>query len=210
MDRDRTMYIDIDSTIWPAEVEYTRSEMRMHGTDDLIKNWYDVPELEAKYGKDYKDIFWDALNPRKVLDRVTYPGFETAVLRLRYEYGFNIHFITHNPFPGQMEAPLRTWFHHIFMDVAGFVPRLTVYEEDNCKADTMKADPTAWGIIEDKPSTAQAALEQGYKVYMKLHVWNREYVEQNCLVRGFDDWVKLPGMVEQDLTNERRTAKIGV
>lgn len=206
----KTIYVDVDSTIWPAELEYTRSEMRLHGTDDLVKNWYDVPELKAKYGEDYREIFWDALNPKKVLDRVMYPGVENAVLTLRYELGFNIHFITHSPFPEQMEPAMREWFDFVLGDVPGFVPDLTVYDESNCKATTMASDPTAWGIIEDKPSTAHAAIQRGYRVYLKRHVWNREYLKDNTQVQGFDEWKYIPGMVAKDLTVEANRVKMGV
>lgn len=190
-----TLYIDIDSTIWPAELEYEKAEMELYGTKLLSTGWYDVPRLIETFGSNYQEIFWKALAPEKVMEREFYPNCLEALYDL-YSMGFDIHFITHNPFREMMSDPLFDWLNLSLIHPL----ELTVYAEHNCKVETMNQDPTAWGIIEDRPSMLSKAVDSGYKAYGKKQVWNQR--DPVGGVWWFNDWSVVPSLIEVDLTNE--------
>lgn len=178
----RTLYIDIDSTIWPAEVEYDIAETEMYGSKLLSSDWYDIPELIRIFGENYKDIFWRALSPERVSNRRLYPHV-AAALRSLYVMDLEFHFFTHNPFPDDMYEPLHDW---LSRDLT--VPfELTVKEEHNCKVAAMKDDPTAWGIVEDRHHTLFKAHAAGYHAFGMKQPWNRNFREPT--VNWFDNWL---------------------
>lgn len=188
-----TLYVDIDDTLYSALPLYSMVEREMYDTDRLRRKYYEPEEMVQMYGENYKEMFYRALAPDKIKDRVLYPNVDSA-LHWLYIQGFDIHFITHTHFPDEMYRPLREWLRQNLT-----IPfRLDAFEESIPKVEYLEADPNAFGIIDDRFKTLRQVYQAGYKVYgMKQHT--------NChtrvsYVKWFDDWSDIPEMVSEDLT----------
>lgn len=184
----KTLYVDIDSTIWFAEAAYEQAEMELHGTTDITSKWFEVHELIERYGKNFVEIFKKALDPALIAQRDMFPGVETALKELSDE-GFDIHFLSHSHFPEATYIPMREWLRNSL----DFPFMLTLTEERSAKLPTMSYDPHTWGVIEDTPSTLQDAVNAGYETFGKVTTMN-----QMCDIPGvawFDDWVEVPSLV---------------
>jgi len=183
----KTLYIDIDSTIWAPEPEYDKVEYAMYGTTRLSKEWFEPDELVEIYGPDFKQIFWKALAPEKVAEREMFPHVGETLDQLNF-MGYNIHFLTHTHFPDEMRKPLHAWISECTL--APF--EITPTEEANDKIDIIAEDPSAWGVIEDRVSTLTKAVEEGYYAFGK-----RTHVNDVDIpgVRWFDDWRLIPSKV---------------
>lgn len=185
----KTLYIDIDSTIWPAEEEYDRAAMELYGIP-FGKDWYDVEELIEKFGPDYKQVFRHALDPERILTRKLYPGVATALYELYVESNFTLHFISHNDH--DLEAGLEQWLTNILN-----IPfDITVYPvEIMDKVKWMMYDPNAFALIEDKPAALLDSAVTGYITLAKRQPWNRLTLQENPDIIGFDNWIYVPYML---------------
>jgi hypothetical protein len=188
----RTLYIDIDSTIWPAEDEYTRAEMAAYGTDKLRTKYFTVEEMKEQYGEDYEAVFKDALSPARVHERELYPGCAEIICNLYHGMngGFDIHFISHSFFASDIRPPLREWLEDVMH--VGVEFELTVKHERFIKANIMAKDPTAFALIDDRPKNVLLAQAAGYEVMCKNQVWNKQLVSW---VPMFDYWQEVPDLL---------------
>jgi hypothetical protein len=204
MDRVRkTLYIDIDSTIWPAEDEYTRAEMAAYGTDLLRTQYFTQEEMLANYGPGYEDVFKDALSPDRVHERELYPDCAEIICNLYHGINFqayDIHFISHSFFASDIREPLREWLKSVMH--VGVEFELTVKHERFIKANIMRKDPTAFALIDDRPKNVLLAKEAGYVTLCKRQVWN-----EGINVTMFDNWSEIPDLL-YDLTNPDEHAMI--
>jgi hypothetical protein len=183
----KTLYVDVDDTLYSALPLYSIAEREMHGTDRLRKRYYEPHEMVEMYGEDFKEIFYRALSPEKVHDREMYPNVPEALSRLYDEY--DVHFLTHTHFPNEMYVPLREWLRQNLT-----IPfNLTAIPEDIPKVEVLEADSTTYGIIDDRFKTLRDAYRAGYRVYgMKQHT--------NChtrvpYVKWFEDWRQVPDLI---------------
>lgn len=183
-----TLYVDIDSTIWPAEDEYDRAAMELYGVE-FGTDWYSEAELIERFGPDYQKIFSYALRPERVTERKLYPHAYATLRNLGKT--FRLHFISHNYEPDDIESRVREWLERRL----GGQFDLTVYPPYNDKVATMNADPFAYGIIEDKATTLVDAMKAGYVTIAKRQPWNLSIVDKYGIM-SFDDWVEVPTLVE--------------
>ena len=183
----RTLYIDIDSTIWPAEDVYAKNAIELFGSNYPMTVQYDEQFFKDTYGPGYGDIF--KFNPEEIADRVLYP-YAAWALNYLYGLGFELHFLSHNPAPHKMRKPVQAWLESKLQ-----VPfKLTVFGARNCKVNFMAGEDYAWGIIEDKPSTLAKAHRHGYVTIAKEQPWNLRTIEE-CGILSFSSWLQIPGMV---------------
>ncbi len=184
------LFIDIDSTIWPAEREYERACKRIYGCS-FGNDWYSEEVLEERFGPDYQRIFDEALAPEKVMSRRLYPGVTEGINKL-YRMGYNIIFITHNRHVEEMYEPLNKWLTLCFPMVHA---RLIVAHPSISKAyDIMQDYDDVWGIIEDNEINLIEASSLGYNTLAKAHPWNLTTCDVYDIIR-FDRWDKVPQLV---------------
>lgn len=190
----RTLYIDVDSTIWPAEVEYLKAEMKLHGTQNFLDKWFEHHELIEMYGEDYSDIFKVALDPSSVHERELYPYVAEYLCNLYHGMcgGFDLHFISHNMFASEIRQPMHDWLSSKMHTHVEF--ELTVVHQRFRKENIMKQDPGAWGLVDDVPKNLHRAREAGFHVFCKAQSWN-----EGIDVPRFEEWYELPELIE-DLT----------
>ncbi len=199
----RRLYLDLDSTVWPAEDAYTVASLELFGkVFGLKEDGYYAPtsELREKFGDNYTKIFDVALSPESVGDRVLYPGVDAALSYVR-EMGLSITFISHNHKPAPLRKPIRDWLEKEL----SFPFELIVFGARNDKTAVMDADPVAWGIIEDAPCTLKKAAQKGYVTLAKLQNWNLQTVTE-CGIMGFDRWEDMPDIIERELDRGRTTS----
>lgn len=184
----RTLYIDIDSTIWPAEDEYREAEMAIYGTDKLRFNYYTPEEMQEMYGENYKELLFKALSPDKVMERELYPGCAEILCNLYrgMNGGYDLYFLSHNHFAKEMDGPLREWLDREMHP--GVEYQLKVMHERYNKYAFMRKDPTAYALIDDRPRNVLDAQREGYHVLSKKQTWN-EHLDS---VPMFDDWYEVP------------------
>lgn len=183
------MYIDIDNTIWdvyPAALDAGASMFGKRYTLEEIGSWWGWVNA---FGKNYFKVFEEALAPEKVAEREMFPGVEDALWKL-IDKGFWLHFMSHNPKPNPLQEPVREWISSKLR-----YPQfdLTIFGARNCKIEEMKKDETAFGIIEDKPSTLRKAVKEGYEAYAKITDINKNEKIPGAI--WFDDWNELPKRV---------------
>src|SRR5215213_8288729 len=111
----KTLYIDVDSTLWPAEKEYDYWEQRLHGTQELCKYFFTADELAEKYGDVFYEIIRRALDPDKMHERELYDGAAEVLCNLYHGMhgGFDLHFISHNFFAKDTKPALRKWLESV-------------------------------------------------------------------------------------------------
>lgn len=189
----RVVYIDIDSTIWPAEVEYDRVAMELFGKP-FGENWYNIPELKERFGPNFSRIFEDALHPYSVWERELYPHV-TEALQYMVELGLDVHFLSHNPKPKVMIDPVWEWL----LEKSGINDfELTILRSDYSKIEFMQSDPFAWAIIDDKVETLLEACEAGYVTVAKQQPWNLT-LQGKVGILSFDSWQILPSLLYKRL-----------
>lgn len=187
-----TLYVDIDDTLYHALPLYSVVEMEMYGTDRIRRKYYEPDELVEMYGENYKEMFYRALSPERVKDRVMYPYVKRALGRLYLE-GFDIHFLTHTHFPDDMYEPLCEWLNE---NLSNMPFELDAFEESTPKVEYMDKDPYAYGIIDDRFKTLKEVHNAGYKVYGKKQITNAH--TRVPYVKWFEDWTDVPEMIMED------------
>jgi hypothetical protein len=175
--------------------------MELYGTP-FGDDWYDTAELVEKFGPNYSDIFKHALDPEQVQDRELYPFVAAAVTKL-YQMGFGIHFMSHNPNPSKMYLPVHMWLD----DYIHINYELTIFGARNDKISTMREDPKAWAIIEDKPSTLVKAQKNGYVTLARRHPWNLDVIAKHDIM-SFDNWAVVPEMLWSRLQSGREILSV--
>lgn len=186
--------LDVDSTIWPAEKEYDRAALELYGkrfySDEY--DWYDVPDLKARYGPGYRRIFEAALGPQSLQHRSLYPGVVEAV-RTISENGYGVLFFTHHHAPNSMRRPLRSWLQQEFdVDFTLYVHTARVRKTGKA----LKANGVA--MVDDKPDTLGESVAAGLYTMTKLHPWNVQLVSQTPQIRGFENWSEVVPILQRD------------
>jgi hypothetical protein len=189
----RTLYIDIDSTIWPAEEQYSQAAKELFGKELKSNQWYTVDELLDVFGPDYRKIFSYALQPQRMPLRKLYPHVYTTLLTLT-AIGFKLHFISHNEH--RFQPAIRSWLRKKLGNIQFNLTVQPVEVLD--KVQYMGFDPYAWGIIEDKTDTLVDAVESGYISIAKTQPWNLTAVQQYGIL-SFETWDELPTLVKRAL-----------
>lgn len=195
----RRLYVDIDSCIYPAEDLYDAAALELFGKPFGLKesDHYFIPdEMRARFGPDYARIFDLALAPERVHERELYTGVERALFDIWYRLEMDITFISYNHKPGPLREPVREWLESRL----AFPFDLTIYGHRNDKTATMTADPSAWGIVEDSPKTLLKSARKGFATFGIHQAWNENLTtDPNCGIMWFDEWEKLPDLVERAL-----------
>lgn len=187
----KTLYVDIDSTIWPLN-DYMHDAMLsltgIHINHEDVTTWdyYFNLGVERELVLEAFDI---ALSPDKVADRPLYDGVADALLRLS-ETGFHVHFLSHNPCPKPLHDAVYNWL----MSKLMFPYSLTIFGARNCKVAFMREDSEAYGIIEDKPSTLIKAHKSEFVTIAKRQPWNLTTIEEYGIM-SFDAWREVPKLV---------------
>jgi hypothetical protein len=192
----RTLYIDIDSTIWPAEEQYSKAAKELFGKELKSNQWYTVDELIAVFGSDYRKIFSYALQPQRMPLRKLYPHVYTALLSLT-ALGFRLHFISHNEH--RFQPAIRSWLRKKLGNIQFNLTVQPVEVLD--KVEYMTYDPYAWGIIEDKAETLIDAVEADYISIAKSQPWNLTVAQQYAIL-SFETWDEVPALVKNTSRKE--------
>lgn len=184
----RTLYVDLDSTLWPAEDLYTDALTKISMTDFLMQDLYKDNDQQVV------NSFIDAILNDDIDERELYPGAAASLTELVWEHEFDVVIITHNPKPEERGPGMEAWLRREFP----FDFEFKAMEAEHCKIETMQEDENAWGIIEDKPATLVKAAEMGYNTYALLHPWNLKTVKEHTGIRGSAHWSDLQVMITHD------------
>lgn len=190
----KTLYLDLDSTLWDTHPLYVKAQMELFGKAmpyEEINHWYAYRDF---HGDGFYTMFDHALDPEHLDKRELYPGVEDALLKLA-AMGFDFHIISHNTNP-RWRGPYLSWLDSVLPIEFEF----TLFGSRNDKVAKMKEDPTAYGIVEDKAGTAMKAHRAGYKVFVKAHPWNYEC---EGVTYRFKDWADMPRMVRESMTSKK-------
>lgn len=185
---------DVDSTVWPAEKEYDRAALDLYGKRFYSSeyDWYDVPDLVARYGPGYRRIFEAALGPASLKHREVYPGVVEAV-RTISENGYGVLFFTHHHAPNSMRGPLRSWLQEVF-DVD-----LTLYIHTSRVRKTGKSIRAGGvALVDDKPDTLGDAVAAGLYTMTKVHPWNVQLLKATPQIHGFEKWSEVVPILRKD------------
>ena len=200
----KTLYIDIDSTIWDTNETVLNTLKRDLGIEakyEDITYWGYYEDLVGGGEGWFNKVFKDAFDPYQVYHRELYPGVEDALHTLWTRDNFRFHFLSHNPEPTKMIAPVNEWLHSKLT-----VPfRLTIFGARNCKINFMDTDTSAWGIVEDKPSTLAKAAKNGYATIAKSHPYNLTTIDQYDII-SFGSWSEVPALVRKEIERGDRIA----
>jgi phosphoglycolate phosphatase-like HAD superfamily hydrolase len=184
---DRTLYLDLDSTLWDTHPLYVKAQMELFGKAmpyEEINHWYAYRDY---HGDGFYTMFDWALDPDHLDKRELYPGVSEALTDIS-SLGFVFHIISHNTNP-KWRGPYLAWLDSVLPIQFDF----TLFGSRNDKVAKMKEDPTAFGIVEDKAETALKAMRAGYNVFVKAHPWN---MECEHVTYRFQDWEQMPSLVQ--------------
>lgn len=194
----RTAYFDIDDTIWPLLDWVCESAKKLYDREvdpEEVTWWEFWPDT---FGKNWWNIFVDPLSVERIPERHLFPGARNAISYM-YSEGFDIHFISHNPKGKELEPHVRAWLEKE-LGFADF--DLTIFGARNDKIAIMEADPTAWGIFEDKAETMRKAVKAGYRTFCKDRAVNRKLQKEFPELIVFTDWNEVPNLVKTELFAE--------
>jgi hypothetical protein len=186
----RTLYMDLDSTLWDTHPLYIKAQMELFGKAmpyEEITHWYAYRDF---HGDGFYTMFDWALDPDHLEKRELYPGVQEALANIN-SMGFRFHIISHNTNP-KWRGPYLEWLDTVLPVQFDF----TLFGSRNDKVLKMKEDPTAWGIVEDKAETALKAMRAGYKVFVKAHPWNYDCEDKTY---RFEDWDEMPHLIKMAL-----------
>lgn len=196
----RSLYVDIDSTIWDLHPWVFEAIYNQHGikvTEDDITKWNWAENL---LGKGWWSVFEEALDPDRVMDRELFPNCAEALTVLSQAFDFDIHFLSHNPKPDKLREPIFKWLCNE-LDIPF---SLTIFGARNDKVDFMKEDESAWGIVEDKGKTLKRADDQAFYAFGKRYSHNQNLQNDDGYgIIWFDDWDEMPELVAEVLEGER-------
>ena len=170
---------DIDSTLW--DLTPWLSEYLEGLSHEDIATW---TYLFDHYGDEAAGAAFAAvLEPRRVRDRHFYPGAKDAIKGVQ-EAGFRVAFLSHNPYPAQIEPYVRVWlYEHLGFDIGA----ACVLHSSVPKLDVLRTWG-AYGVVDDKPETLEAAADAGMFAATLIQPWNRELVKDRPDVFGFERW----------------------
>lgn len=181
-----TLAVDVDSTVWDVAGPVAGAVLEVTGERLDPAQTSTWAALIERYGEEgAAEIHARALAPERIPDREPYPGAPEALLRLQRERGIRVHFVTRNPFPEEIEAPLRAWLRRHFGAGVG----LTV--TTGRKLEVLRGIG-AFGLVDDRPGDLALAAGAGLWVAAKLQPWNRGFVARRPEVRGFASWREFP------------------
>jgi hypothetical protein len=195
----KTLYIDVDSTIWPAEQKYMEVEKELYGTELFCTKYWGADEWKEVCGESIEVLLMNALNPEDIPNRKLYDGCAEVLCNLYHGIAsepFNFHFVSHNYFAKDTRGPLNDWLHDMMHTGVDF--KLTVYHSRFRKENTMLKDPTAFALLDDMPRNVEGAIDAGFPVFVKRQKWNR-MLEDTAGAYLFDSWYELPEIIEKQL-----------
>ncbi|MEW6637691.1 MAG: hypothetical protein AB1425_12870 [Actinomycetota bacterium] len=178
--------VDVDSTVWDAATPVARAVFEVTGERLDPARTSTWTRLLESYGEEATaEIHARSLAPGLIPAREPYPGAPGTLRRLRRERGVRLHFVTRNPFPEEIEAPLLAWLRRHF----GAGVELTVATGE--KLPVLRR-AGAFGLVDDRPEDLARAADAGLWVAAKLQPWNRAFVAGRPDVRGFATWRDFP------------------
>ena len=181
--------LDVDSTVWDLAAWVCNAVFGVTGErldPDSLSTWTHV--LDA-YGEEAAmNIYARALSPKRVGERLLYPGSPEVLRALQKERGVRIHFITHNWDPEAMTPHLGPWLREHYGPDVG----LTVTTEDKLG---ILEDLGAFGMVDDRPETIERVAEAGLWAATMLQPWNRELVAGHPKIIGFESWYEVPELL---------------
>ena len=181
--------LDVDSTVWDLTAWVCDAAFDVTGErldPDSLSTWTHV--LDA-YGEEAAiEIYTRALSPKRVGERLPYPGSAEVLRALQKERGVRIHFITHNWDPEAMTPRLGPWLREHYGPDVG----LTVTTEDKLG---ILEDLGAFGMVDDRPETLERVAEAGLWAATMLQPWNRELVAGHPKIMGFESWYEVPDLL---------------
>lgn len=183
----RTVYIDIDDTIWDAEGRVLQTLAEKYGinkTREEVTYWGCYADWLNNDDNWFDMAFGDALDPAQVKERELFPNV-ARVLEILHDNEINLHFISHNPKPNKMVTPVHEW---LLDKLPGLAFSLTIFGARNDKVKFMQNDPSAWAIVEDKYTTLASAAKAGYVAFGKVREYNRLDIAENPAILPFEDW----------------------
>ncbi len=127
-----------------------------------------------------------------------FEGVSKVLPRLHRNYGFIIHFITHNEeIPHEMEIYLEKWIHDSIPDLNFY---MTVLNNQQSKIDFAHnlRIYDLWGMIDDKPKTIQEAVDKEVPFIATMNwPYNQEVTSANPEVKTFDLWYEVTKIVSE-------------
>lgn len=181
--------LDVDSTVWDLTAWVCDAVFDVTGErldPDSLSTWTHV--LDA-YGEEAAmEIYTRALSPKRVGERLPYPGSPEVLRALQKERGVRIHFITHNWDPEAMTPCLEPWLREHFGPDVG----LTVTTEDKLG---ILEDLGAFGMVDDRPETIERVSDAGLWAATMIQPWNRELVAAHPKITGFESWNEVPDLL---------------
>lgn len=191
--RSEYFVFDVDSTLYPAEKRYDAAAFKLYGRPFYEEgiDWYDVPDLEHRFGKGYRRIFEEALGPDSFEGRELYPGVREAVHAISESY--RVLLFTHHHAPNSVRSPLRSWLREsLACDFTLYVHTSRVRKAPKIK----KVGGIA--LVDDKPDTLGESVATGLYTMTKIHPWNVELVKSVPQIRGFEHWDEVVPILSRD------------
>jgi hypothetical protein len=195
----QTLYIDLDSTCWPAERRYAEVEKELYGTDIFCTKYWGADEWEEVCGEPIEVLLMNALNPADIPNRELYDGCAEVLCSLYHGIAgepLNLYFVSHSYFAKNTRDPLYDWLEDKMHSGVEF--ELKVYHSRFRKENTMLKDPTAFALLDDMPRNVEGAVDAGFPVFVKRQKWNK-LLEGTEGAYFFDSWYELPEMINNQL-----------
>lgn len=190
--------VDLDSTIWDINDLCIPAAERLFGepyTREELTHW---DALKDKYGDNFFNIYTEGLKVEDIPKRKLYEGAAEVLLRLHEEFGFIIHFITHNEaIPNEMEIYLEKWIHDSIPDLKFY---MTVLNKQRSKIDFANGLRIydLVGLLDDKPATIEEAVSKNIPlISAKRHLYNEEVRSRYPQVQEFDSWWEVPDLLNR-------------
>lgn len=183
-----TIYIDIDSTIWPAEVGYMKA-LETSGIQG-----FDIHNLYQDDTPGIAELFIGTLTPKSVEFRDFYPGVVETLNNL-YERGYWIEFISHHPEPEKMYDAVADWLWNNII----YSFQLAIFPDTVCKVERMLEFNNAKCLIEDKPSTLKKAANNGITTFGFVQPWNLETIREDSRIVGFTHWDHIDSLIHNSI-----------
>lgn len=203
----RGIIVDVDWTIWNLHDMSIPAAEEIYGFPYREEDMDDWNALRNIYGDDFISIFLRAIDHNNIQKRKMFPEVADTLMLIK-NMGFVIHFVTHNYYnPPVYEIHLERWIHHHMPDLdfhCSVIP--PEYDKLEFARDLDIYEP--WGIIDDKPDTILAAIEQGVP-FIASKVWphNKNIVlDPNQRVMGFENWTNVPKLVRAIVELEKEVA----
>lgn len=199
----KAIICDIDSTIWDINDLCIPAAKKLYGEEysrNELTHWY---ALRDKYGPNFFDIYIEGLKKENIPKRELFNGVAEVLTTLKNDYGYIIHFITHNEAtPEEMEIYLEKWIHDSIPDLNFY---MTVLNNQKSKIDFANnlIIYDLFGIIDDKPKTLQESVDKKVPfIATPNFMYNEEVRKENPEIVGFNSWFDLLKVFEENRKQE--------